>query len=134
VETVEHLLFGCFLAKMVWAMLTEIFHLDWFPSSLDDLSCVWLQGKGPLPGRLTIFVFAACSWSLWTVRNKMAIEHTFPKAPVDVMYAAVSLMQRWSLLLKEQDEERMDQVVGNILSWLKAFQPNPILQSDVAEI
>lgn len=48
VETVNHLFFKCHLAKLVWSMLQNIFELDFGPRSLEDLSIIWLQGKGPL--------------------------------------------------------------------------------------
>jgi hypothetical protein len=134
IEGINHLFFGCYLARMVWGVIKEIFHLDWCPSSLNDFSCIWLQGKGPLPSRLLMFLFAGFAWSLWTTRNKLAIEKSFPKAPTDVLYAAISFMQKWSLLLKETDKERIDHIIGSILTWLKAFRPNAILQSDVSEI
>jgi len=34
----------------------------------------------------------------------MAIEKSFPKTPTDV-YNAISLMRKWSALLKEEDKE-----------------------------
>jgi hypothetical protein len=33
----------------------------------------------------------------------MAIEKKFPKAPIDVIYNALSLIQKWSILLREKD-------------------------------
>jgi hypothetical protein len=64
----------------------------------------------------------------------MAIEKSFSKAPADVMHVAISFMQKWSMLLKETDKERIDHIIDSILAWLKAFHPNVILQSDVSEI
>jgi hypothetical protein len=32
------------------------------------------------------------------------------------MYVAVSFMQKWSLLLKETDKERIDHILDNILA------------------
>lgn len=46
----------------------------------------------------------------------MAIEKKFPKAPTAVVYSAVSLMQRWRILLKEGDRRRFDQVKEAIMS------------------
>lgn len=73
-ETVDHLLFKCPLAKLVWCIIREVFQLNDYPTSLMGFSSVWLQGKGPLPARLLIFLFAGFAWALWTTRNKMAIE------------------------------------------------------------
>lgn len=102
--------------------------------SLEDLSSLWLQGKGPLPNLLTMFVFAGFAWSLWLTRNKMATEKSFVKSPTDVMYMAISLLQRWSILLKEKDRERVSQVLEAILRWLKDFKPKTTSATDVFEI
>jgi hypothetical protein len=63
-----------------------------------EFSSDWLQGKGPLPARLLMFIFADLAWALWTTRNKMTIEKNFSKTPTDVIYVALSLMQQWSIL------------------------------------
>ena len=41
-----------------------------------------------------MFTFAGFSWTLWTTRNKMAIEQKFPKSPSDIMYLALSYLQK----------------------------------------
>ena len=105
-EHINHLLFHCYLAKMCWGLTCIVFGLDPCPS-VDDLLSSWLQGMGPLPSKLVLFLFAGFAWTLWITRNKMAIENVFPKAPTDVIYTAVSLMQRWCVLLKEKDRERI---------------------------
>jgi len=61
---------------------------------------VWLQGKGLLPVKLLMFVFAGFSWAIWTTRNKMAIEKRSARAPTDVVYVALTLLQKWNILLK----------------------------------
>lgn len=134
VETINHLFFKCHLARLVWGMLQNIFELGSCPRSVEDMSVLWLQGKGPLPKRLVMWLFAGFAWVLWTTRNKMAIEKTFVKLPTDVVYVAISLLQRWSILLKEKDKERMLQVLETIQSWLKNFKPKMTSATDVFEI
>jgi hypothetical protein len=46
-ESIDHIFFGCVLAKMIWAILKDVFYLAWIPRSLEDFSEDWLQGKGP---------------------------------------------------------------------------------------
>jgi hypothetical protein len=94
----------------------------------------WLHGTGPLPKRLMMFFFAGFAWALWITRNKMAIEKTFVKMPTDVIYVAISFLQRWSILLKEKDKERVWQVLEAIRRWLKDFKPKISTATDVFEI
>lgn len=46
-EDVDHVLFKCHLAKVVWGMFQEISHLQIPPRSVKDFSSYWLLGKGP---------------------------------------------------------------------------------------
>lgn len=64
----------------------------------------------------------------------MAIEKSFPKMPTDVLYTAMSLMQKWSILLKAEDKEQVLQVKESIMGWLRDFKPSTTTCSDIVEI
>jgi hypothetical protein len=81
-----------------------------------------------------MFIFSEFAWALWTTKNKVAIDKMFPKAPTDVIYVAISMMQIWSVKLKEKDQDRIMQTKDSITSWLKTFQPSNVSLSDVVEI
>jgi hypothetical protein len=42
---------------MTWAFIKEVFSLGDLPCSLQEFSEVWLNGKGPLPIRVLMFLF-----------------------------------------------------------------------------
>jgi hypothetical protein len=69
-------------------------------------------------------MFSGFAWALWTTRNKIAIEKMIPKEQTDVIYVAISLMQKWSVKLKEKDQDRIMQIKDSITSWLKTFKPD----------
>lgn len=92
-------------------MIKEIFQMD-VCHSLDEFSWLLVQVKGPISSSLLIFLFASFARALWTTRNKMAIEKKILKAPSGVLYVAISLMQKWSHLLKEKDKECIDILSG----------------------
>ena len=48
-ETIDHIFFDSFLAKLIWSIILEVFRWKRLPSSLMDFTTTWLQGKGPLP-------------------------------------------------------------------------------------
>lgn len=134
VESIDHLLLKCHLAKLVWGLIQSVFELGACPSSLEDLSVTWLQGKGPLPNSLIMFFFAGFAWALWITRNKMTIEKSFIKAPTDVLYTAISFLQRWCVYLKEKDREQVSQALEAMLGWMKNFKPRMTTASDVFKI
>jgi hypothetical protein len=51
----------------------------------------------------------------------MAINKTFPQAPTDLIYTALSLLQKWSVKLKKKDQIQLDKMKASILSWLKGL-------------
>jgi hypothetical protein len=55
-KSVEHIFFKCHIAKFVWSMIEEVFNLR-PPNSLEELN-FWIQGKGPFPSRMIMFMFA----------------------------------------------------------------------------
>jgi hypothetical protein len=79
---------------MIWGFLREIFKWTDYPTSMKSLSESWLQGKGPLPVSLILFIFSGFAWAIWNNRNKMAIEHKYPKSPADIIYVALSYLQK----------------------------------------
>jgi hypothetical protein len=133
-ETMDHIFFKCHLTVLVWETICVIFQLSSYPKSWEDFCGTWLQGKGPVSVSLTMFIFSGFAWALWTTRNKIAIDKKFLKAPTDVIYIAISLMQKWSVKLKEKDQERLKQIKDSITSWLKTFKPSIFSLSDVIEI
>ena len=61
----------------------------------------------------------------------MAIEQRFPKALTDVIYVALSLLQKWGVLLKEVDRQRVLHVKDDIMSWMKSFKPSLLEPTDI---
>jgi hypothetical protein len=56
----------------------------------------------------------------------MAIEKRSPRAPTDVVYVALTLLQKWSILVKEVDRERILSVKEEVLQWMKSFKPSVV--------
>jgi hypothetical protein len=64
----------------------------------------------------------------------MAIEKCYPKAPANILYDTLSLLQRWSSLLKEIDKKKVDQANVVLLRWLRNFEPSLVMPTDIVEI
>jgi hypothetical protein len=57
----------------MWAEVRELLHFDWNPTGVGDFIALSCCLSGPFR-RLVWFTFAAQCWTLWNVRNKLAIE------------------------------------------------------------
>jgi hypothetical protein len=52
----------------------------------------------------------------------MAIKKKFSKAPTDVLFVAISLIQKWSIVLKEEDWENSNASEGKHIRVAEDFQ------------
>jgi hypothetical protein len=57
-----------------------------------------------------IFLLGVALWVPWNVRNKLCIEGVAPKTPSDILYTMLSLLQRWSVLLRRPEKFKMDEL------------------------
>lgn len=133
-ESVDHIFFHCPMAIFVWSFIKHTFGLGGFPKDLNDFCQSWLRGGVSLPNKLIMFLFAGISWALWNSRNKLAISKVAPKASSDVIFNAISYMQKWSVGLKEQDREHFERLKGTTMEGLRNFKPSDVVLSYVGEI
>lgn len=101
-EDTNHIFFNCVLAKFTWTCTKEFLNWDKIPESLEGFQMHWLDVRGANSYQIVIFNFAALVWTIWKVRNKMAIEKTFPNQPIEVIFKFVSCLQRWRVLIKKR--------------------------------
>uniref|UniRef100_A0ACD5XXA3 Uncharacterized protein n=1 Tax=Avena sativa TaxID=4498 RepID=A0ACD5XXA3_AVESA len=78
-ESCTHIMFMCPAAQFLWNFVREALGPAWRVQDLGE----FLETKANRTGRgrhLFWLVFAAITWSLWKIRNKMVIERIFPWA------------------------------------------------------
>jgi hypothetical protein len=122
------------MAQFVWCCVRIIFGLNDSPASWSDLQGCWVLDNLQMPHRLCLFLFAGLTWALWRARNKMAIKRKFPSNPLDVIRSGVLFVQKWSLLLKDADQEVIVKVIDKIQVWLGGFRLRDIVVSHIVEL
>jgi len=83
-----------------------------------------LEGWLPLGCRdygVKMVVLAGLLWTLWNVRNKMAIEGVFLRAPTNIIFKFDSFIQRWRRLLRESDRTTLDGWNAQVKGWVEKF-------------
>jgi hypothetical protein len=53
--------------------------------------------------RAVWILFAAQSWALWHIRNKIAMKNSFPNQPADCVLKTLLFLQQWRPLFKNKD-------------------------------
>lgn len=101
-------------------LLQGSFGLERCPSDLNDFFDNWLV-LGSTNYHVKLFMFVIVLWGLWNVHNKMRIQKRFPKSSHDVFNKIFQLMQKWCVLLKDQDARFIDSIMKEVKKWLMVF-------------
>jgi hypothetical protein len=98
-ENIDHLLFTCPLASFVWALASEALRWQGCLGSLEDLMCNWISKKFGVGRQLGLACFSSIAWAIWNIRNRMCIHHAFPNNSFDIVYLALSFIQKWRVVM-----------------------------------
>jgi hypothetical protein len=107
-------MFRCVLSRYVWSKLREIFGWSNYPRSREDFVCHWIGEGSSKANKLILFGFGVVCWSLWKVRNKMAIEKQIVKSPKIIFFNIIIVMQQWIILLPAQERDMVAAIAEKI--------------------
>ena len=113
-ETVTHILFSCSAARFVWNFIAEALGPEWQAHDLVGFIEVQANRAGRRR-RLFWLLFAAMTWTLWNIRNKMVIEHVFIRQASDSVFKLLAFLQEWNPLCRQRDRERLDAMLHDLL-------------------
>ena len=133
-ETTNHILFGCSMARFLWKGVGET--LGWIgqPKFWGDFLTTWISRNCKIPKRFSFLIVASLTWTLWTTRNKMAIEHVLPTNATQTFHVFIGFMQRWIPLSRAADREKAREIVERLKTWVMGFHPTTYPVSDIGHI
>jgi len=117
-------MFTCPAARFLWNFTREALGPTWLAHDLGE----FLETQAHQPGkgrRLFWLVFAAMSWSLWNIRNKMVIEKILPRRASDSIFRFLAYLQLWYPLCRQQDKTRLDATLRQLLEAARRLPPSP---------
>jgi hypothetical protein len=87
----HHIIFTGPAFRFLWSFIAEALGPEWQAFDLGEFLEVRANHTG---GRRRLFwlVFAAISWALWTIRNKMVIEHIFLRRASDSVFKFLAFL------------------------------------------
>ena len=113
-ETGTHIILSCPAVRFLWSFVHEALGPEWLALDLGEFLVLRANrtGKGR---RLFWLVFAALTWTLWTIRNKMVIEHIFLRRASDSVFKFLAFLQQWHPLCRQRDLVRLDGILHRLL-------------------
>jgi hypothetical protein len=106
-ESIDHIFFVCDLAAFAWSGIREAFGVQWNPRTFQEFFAI-VNSLSPGFKQVIWLLFAAQSWALWNIRNKITIEHKLPSHPADCIFKTSLFLQLWRPLLKNKLSDKMD--------------------------
>jgi hypothetical protein len=106
-ETVDHIFFTCDLAAFAWSGIREAFGVSWNPRTFQEFFNI-VNSLAPSFKQTICLLFAAQSWALWNIRNKLTIKHKLPSQPADYIFKTSVFLQLWRPLLRNKLVDKLD--------------------------
>jgi len=109
-ESVDHLFFGCVVAKTFWSYISSEFDID-IGANFESVARFWLSNNKNSALNTTT---SALLWCLWKHRNSMIFDNTMWIFVTQVWRSVLRTIRYWSVLSKENCKERLDSFVGSL--------------------
>jgi hypothetical protein len=97
----------------MWAGIRYLLSRSWDPAGAADFVAI-ANGLSGRFRRIPWFTFAAQSWALWNIRNKLAIEGSLISSPTDAIFKISIYMQSWRVLVRLRDRPPLDVALDEV--------------------
>ncbi|RAL49156.1 hypothetical protein DM860_017186 [Cuscuta australis] len=77
IETTKHLFWSYHFAQRVYQLVFGRYNLLFQATNIEEIAAVMLKVKGRMPRMKFIAIWAACSYSIWRVRNRIIHKKKF---------------------------------------------------------
>jgi hypothetical protein len=121
-------------AEFVWSFVGEALGWTGYPRDMKDLLSKWLRRGFGVSYQLGLACFAGLSWAIWTVRNKISMQKKFPNSPIDVVYYALSFIQKWKSLMRPLEKTKVELMLTQVTRHTREFSPSGEIVTDIGFI
>ena len=100
-ETCHHLFFDCFVAKLVWPVISDMCGIR-LGDGFDSIAKLWLSNSR---NSAVNVVCAAVLWALWKLRNDMCFQGKTWPGVKDIWRRVAAYLELWKVLSKGATSE-----------------------------
>jgi hypothetical protein len=110
----DHLFFGCGLAKLAWQVVLCAFYIVKLPESVANLFGGWINPFSKSQRNLVLCGASALCWTLCKTRSDACFNQKFPNDPTTVIYRPCSMLTGWAILQIDQDRGKVETSVAQL--------------------
>uniref|UniRef100_J3L6R6 Reverse transcriptase zinc-binding domain-containing protein n=1 Tax=Oryza brachyantha TaxID=4533 RepID=J3L6R6_ORYBR len=129
-ETCQHIIFQCPLAKFMWCLVRDVFDWQLAPNDLEMFFYLVVDRRTDKQSRVVLMLLGACCWSVWLIRNDMVFREKLVSSPCIIIYRVVSFLSQWRVLAKEDEEDQLETMKTKLLDGVKNLRPRSRGRSD----
>jgi hypothetical protein len=107
----------------MWSVVQQLLGYNWSPANFPQLYSLisTLLGRHR---RMVWALFAAQSWALWHIRNKLTIESKIIHHPAGVIFKTLILLQLWEPTAKPEDKSSLKWMIRKLRELHAASAPS----------
>jgi hypothetical protein len=96
-ESIDHLLFHCPVARFIWRIVQIAFNLTYTPKDTTDLFGPWINSFYKTEKKLVLFGCGAALWAIWRTRNDCCFNAKLIDDPSNVVFSCCYWIDAWSI-------------------------------------
>jgi hypothetical protein len=106
-KTVDHIFFGCPIAKIIWGIVAFCFGQKCRPKTYNQF-WEWIPKALQGGDKYYMFGLSVIRWAIWKCRNKVCFEKKLLKNPSVILHSACSFMCYWAGLHSTGSQEMIN--------------------------
>ncbi|XP_073361214.1 uncharacterized protein [Aegilops tauschii subsp. strangulata] len=121
-EDLNHIFFTCVSAQFLWSCFHEIVGGNWDHNNFPALFAE-LQAIPPALRHTRWLTIGVLAWMLWTVRNKLVIQHIPLRRATDTLFKWSGYLQLWRPLSRPRERDAITSIITQLRAMALRLAP-----------
>ena len=114
-ESIDHLLFTCSAASLLWSLVRCVCGLKSSPLSVKDCFGGWINKFNKEDKKMVMIGVSALFWAIWKSRNAIVFERKRINDPFQIIKLMVRWLVDWSILQTKEPPKKMLELGARVL-------------------
>ena len=105
-ESIDHLLFTCSAASLLWSLVRCVCGLKSSPLNVKDCFGGWINKFNKEDKKMVMIGVSALFWAIWKSRNTIVFERKRINDPLQIIKLMVRWLLDWSILQTKEPPKK----------------------------